>query len=69
MCVFPSQSLCEDEGGAAGGAEAAGGQDSAGGGAAAGAEGEPGAGAGHRHGDVHGIRTILTTKQKRCRCF
>lgn len=58
MFCFLLQPLCEDEGGLAGGAEAARGQDPAGGGAAEGAEGESGAGTGT--GDVDGIRTLLT---------
>lgn len=63
MCSLP-QPLCEDEGGPAGGTEAAGGQDPAGRGATARAEGEPGARAGNRPGDVDGIRTFLREKRK-----
>lgn len=58
--VLP-QPLCEDEGRAAGGAEAAGGQDPTGRGATAGPEGEPGPGSGSGPGlgDVDGIWSFL----------
>lgn len=61
MCAVLPQPLCEDEGSAAGGAEAAGGQDPTGRGAAAGPEREPGPGpgSGPGPGDVNGIWSFL----------
>lgn len=61
---FIWQPLCEDEGRPAGGAEAAGGQDPAGRGAAEGAEGESGAGARNRYGNVNGIWILLRKEPK-----